>query len=66
MRVRIPSRAFVAWADKGVLPFAGGVLDQPYPLWRIVEEMYAGYSEEKNARARAAQQAANDRAARGR
>jgi hypothetical protein len=53
MAVRIPTRAFIAYIDKGLLPFAGGITDQPYAYWRFIEEMAAGYRNETNARQRA-------------
>lgn len=64
MAVRIPTRGFLAYVDKGLLPFPGGVTSQPYTYWRFIEEMYAGYRREKNSRAQAEAQAAIDRAAR--
>jgi hypothetical protein len=64
MRTRIPTRAFLAWVDKGVLPFAGGVLEQPYPMWRVVEEMAAGYQAEKASRQRSREQEAQNAMAR--
>ena len=57
MSARIPLRAFLAWVDKGVLPLTGGSLQQPYVMWRMIEEMYAGYSREKQSREAARQEA---------
>jgi len=57
MNSRVPLRAFLAWVDKGALPVAGGSLEQPYAMWRMIEEMYAGYSREKASREAARQDA---------
>jgi hypothetical protein len=37
-----PVRATLAWVDHHTLPYPGGVNDQPYNLWRAMEEVAKG------------------------
>jgi hypothetical protein len=42
----VPWNAFVALIEHHVLPFSGGVLDQPYNLWEAISLMAQGYRKE--------------------